>query len=193
MRKHRSGTAGRFFLVAALASLAACDFSVTNPGPMRDADLDDPAAFGPLVTGMHQALSSALWRVALVGAEVSREYVQGGRIFTTKLPTTPGQLTREDVSDAFWNQSVRARWVAEDGIRRFRERLEGFDASPVAAEALVWAGFANRLLGENFCEAVFDAGAPEPGEAYFRRAEAHFTEAIAVATAAGAADLARVA
>jgi hypothetical protein len=171
--------------------LAGCDFSVTNPGPMRDADLDDPAAQRPLLTGMQAALSSALWRVTLVGAEVAREYVQGGRIFTTKLPNTPGQLTREDVTSAFWNQAVRARWVAEDGIRRFRGGLSDFDTSPVAAEALLHAGLANRLLGENFCEAVIDGGAPQPGRVYFERAEAQLTEAIAIAEAAGRPELAR--
>src|SRR5690606_12810459 len=156
----------------------ACDFSVTNPGPMQDDDLNDPAAHAPLVTGMQAALSSALWRVALVGAEVSREYVQGGRIFTTKLPTAPGQLTREDVSSAFWERSGAARWIAEDGIERFRENMEGFDRSPLAAEALITAGLANRLLGENFCEAVIDGGAPQPRDIYFTRAEAQFTEAL---------------
>jgi hypothetical protein len=178
---------------AALAALAvgltACDFDVVNPGPTRDDALNDPAAYGPLVTGMSQALSAALWRVGLVGAEVAREYVQGGRIFTTKLPTTPGQLTRDDVSDAHWNTAQQARWVAEDGLRRFREGIADTDASPYVAEALVYAGFANRLLGENFCEAVFDGGPVQPGSAYFERAEAHFSEALTVAGAAGRNDL----
>lgn len=183
----------RFLLLCTLLSFAACDFSVTNPGPVRDVDLDDPAAQRPLVTGASAALSSALWRVSFVGAEVSREYVQGGRIFTTKLPTTAGQLTRDDVSSAFWNQSVRARWIAEDVVRRLRENDPGFENSGVAAEALVYAGFANRLLGENFCEAVIDNGPPEPGSTYFERAVAHFTEAITIAEAAGEADVATTA
>ncbi len=187
----RAGRRGRSALLALLlAGLAACDFEVVNPGPTRDDALDDPAAFGPLVTGMSQAISSALWRVGLVGAEPAREYVQGGRIFTTKLPTTPGQLTRDDVTDAIWERAQQARWVAEDGLRRFRasEAID-FGTSALAAEALVHAGYANRLLGENFCEAVFDRGPVQPGRAYFERAEAHFTEALEVAAAAGAADL----
>lgn len=184
--------------VATLATLAllvtglgACDFEVVNPGPAQDGALDDPAAYGPLATGMSQALSGALWRVGLVGAEVAREYVQGGRIFTTKLPTTPGQLTRDDVASAHWNTAQEARWVAEDGIRRFREsEALDFASSPLAAQALVHAGYANRLLGENFCEAVFDGGPAQPGRAYFERAEAHLTEAIQVAQSAGDGQLA---
>ncbi|HUF76244.1 MAG TPA: hypothetical protein VMM35_08185, partial [Longimicrobiales bacterium] len=187
-KDRRRARAASLSLFAVLATgIAGCDFEVVNPGPTQDAALDDPAAHGPLVTGMSEALSGALWRVGLVGAEVAREYVQGGRIFTTKLPTTPGQLTRDDVASAHWNQAQQARWVAEDGIRRFREsEALDFGSSPIAAQALVHAGYANRLLGENFCEAVFDGGAALPGRAYFERAETHFTEAIQVAEAAGA-------
>jgi len=173
--------------------LAGCDLSVTNAGPMQDAQLNDPAAFEAVVTGMQQSFGAAIWRVAFVGAEVSREYVSGGRIFTTKLPATPGQLTRQDISDQFWNSSVQARWIAEDGVRRFRERLTGFERSPVAARALLQVGFAHRLLGENFCEAVINGGAPGPVREYFEKAESAFSEALAVAQAAGDAPLANAA
>jgi len=187
VRRARTFTAAGTALL--LAGLAACDFEVTNPGPTQDGALDDPSAYQPLVTGMSQALSAALWRVGLVGAEVAREYVEGGRIFTTKLPTTPGQLTRDAVPSAHWNTAQQARWVAEDGVRRFRESPAiDFGTSPFAAQALVHAGYANRLLGENFCEAVFNGGAVQPGRAYFERAEGHFTEALVVAAAAGATD-----
>lgn len=182
-------------LAAALAALAlaGCDLSVTNPGPMQDGALDDPAAHAPLVAGMSQALSGALWRVAYVGAEVSREYVQAGRIFTTKLPTNPGQLTRDDVSSVFWNQAVQARWIAEDGVERLRRTRPDHARSPLVAEALVYAGLANRLLGENFCEAVIDGGPVQPGAVHFERAETHLTEAIAVANAAGDTERAMIA
>ncbi len=171
-------------LLAALG-LAACDFTVTNPGPMQDEALDDAAAHAPLVAGMGQALSAALWRVAYVGAEVSREYVQAGRIFTTKLPTNPGQLTRDDVASTYWNTAVQARWIAEDGVQRLRRTRSDHASSPLVADALVHAGLANRLLGENFCEAVIDGGPVQPGSLYFDRAEQHLSDAIAVANAAG--------
>lgn len=173
--------------------LGGCDFSVTNPGPMHDDALDDSAAHPALVRGMGQALSSALWRVAYVGAEVSREYVQAGRIFTTKLPTNSGQLTRDDIASTHWNQAVRARWVAEDGIERLERTRDDDAASTLIAEARIYAGFANRLLGENFCEAVIDGSAPLPSSTYFERAEAHFTAGAAVAEAAGEAGLAAIA
>ena len=37
--------------------------------------------------------------------------------------------------------------------------LAGDAAVPAAAQILVWAGYSNRLLGENFCDAVIDIGA----------------------------------
>ena len=57
------------------------------------------------------------------------------------------------------------------------------------AQALIWAGFANRLLGENFCDGVINGGPLQPYTVYLERAEANFTEAITVAGAANNANL----
>ena len=43
-------------LVAAVTLATACDFSVTNPGPVEDKYLSDPTARPALVTGMRRAL-----------------------------------------------------------------------------------------------------------------------------------------
>ena len=45
------------------------------------------------------------------------------------------------------------------------------------------------MLGENFCDGVINGGPLEPYTVYLERAEANFTEAIAVATAANNANL----
>ena len=79
--------------------------------------------------------------------------------------------------------------MAEDGIRRMREVGGAVASSALMAEALVWAGFSNRLLGDIHCEAVFDNGPPMPRSAFYERAEAHFTEAIQVGMSAGASDV----
>src|SRR5688572_2029052 len=47
-------------------------------------------------------------------------------------------------------------------------------------QAYVYAGYANRVMGENMCEAVIDGGPIEPNATYFTRAEAAFTAALAV-------------
>jgi hypothetical protein len=81
-----------------------------------------------------------------------------------------------------WGSMHQARWVAESGIERMKEVLgSGFDTSPLAARANLYAGLANRLLGENVCEAVIDGSAAEDFRVHFSRAEAQFTEAIRIA------------
>jgi hypothetical protein len=92
--------------------------------------------------------------------------------------------------DTYWNFAQRARWTSEDAVTRIKSVLGTTSAtSATLAQALVWAGFSNRHLGENFCEGVINGGAPGPHTVYFERAEASFTEAIAVATAANNANL----
>jgi hypothetical protein len=61
----------------------------------------------------------------------------------------------------------------------------------VAARANLLAGFANRLLGENVCKAVFDGGPIESDSAHFQRAQAYFTEAIRIAQARNVTDVLR--
>lgn len=193
-RRRRAGRGSRQFLALILLGTATgCDFDLTQPGRAEDGTLNDPAAFAPLVSGAGQRLSHALWQTAFITAETSREYVEGGRIFTTKLTSVPGTLSREAGGTVPWGNAVQARWLAEDAVRRFREHLDGYDRSPLVAQVLIHAGFANRLLGETHCEAVINAGPLEPHTVYFERSLANFDEAIAVATAAGRADLATVA
>ena len=59
------------------------------------------------------------------------------------------------------------------------------NSSAVVAQAYLWAGHSNRALGENMCDAVIDGGSKEPRAAFLTRAEAHFSKAIEVGTAAG--------
>lgn len=189
---------GRLLLLAAVGGalgLAGCD--VTNPGPVEDRFLDDPAARQGIVNGVKRAYSDALGGGC--GVAFAADVASSTReIFPSGNPGTCGISTRSGVGDfpvdqtnGLWNAAQNTRWVAEDAIRRFQETMEGgqFSSSPFAAEALVWAGFANRTLGENWCRVVFDGGSAQPSTAAFERAEGHFTEAISVAQAANRQDL----
>lgn len=183
-------TLRRALFAGLLIATSACDLTVSNPGPVADEALDDTAAHQALVNGMSRALSRALGYIAYTSAVSSKEVVSAGHRNPAQLGITPKQavgILDPDLeeSNEHWKFAQQARWVAEDGVRRMRKSMGvEFDKSALAAQALVHAGFANRLLGENMCDAVFDGGPLEPRIEYFERADAAFTEAIAVASAA---------
>jgi hypothetical protein len=174
-----------------LFAAAGCDLTASNTGPVDDAALNDPAAQEAVVNGMSRALSVALNWLAFSSGAAAREVLGTGTGVNNAFGVTrrmeSGILSSAlDETDPHWQNAQQARWIAEDGTRRMRRVLgAAFATSPTAARALLRVGFANRLLGENMCHAIFDGGPLEPRDAYFLRAEAAFTEALAIAQAAG--------
>jgi hypothetical protein len=190
MRPHRRRFAGAGATLAVAVLLAGCDLTVTNPGPVQDAFLNDEGAYPAVLQGVKRGYEMAYTRLALDAAMMSFEGIPGG-LFDTQFKQ--GILT-SDNSDGNWNGPQRARWLAEDGARRLEEALGGeFASNEFAAELILHAGFTNRTLGANHCTAVFDNGPATAHTDYFTRAEAHFTQAISIANAAGRADLATAA
>lgn len=173
------------FRVASIAlALVACDFKVTNPGPVADAALDDAGAWAAIVRGVQYNISRATSINSYYSAVAAKEFSTAGRVIATKLPLVFGQLSVDDMSANGYTWSQAARWQAEDGVRRLREVLgAGFASNRVAAQLLMLAALANRMLGECFCESVIDGGAAGANSVYLTRAEGHATEAIAVANA----------
>lgn len=177
--------------VAALALAAGCDLKVTNPGPVQAAFLDTPAALTAVVNGAGRDLAEALNYTAYTGAAVTKEVLPSGSTaaFGISVRQQVGRLAADD-GDDWWNQAQRARWTAEASVSRVKEVLgTAANNSATLAQALIWVGFSNRHLAENFCDAVIDGGPKQPYTIYLDRAEAAFTEAITVATAANNASL----
>jgi hypothetical protein len=178
--------------LALAAVLTGCDLEVINPGPIQATNLDQVAALNAVVNGAGRNIAEALNWVAYTGAAVSREIHPAGSTaaFGISVQQQAGDLTEEE-SDTWWDFAQRARWTSVDAVTRVKTVLGDAEAAKSAtlAQALIWAGFANRLMGENFCEAVIDGGAAEPYTVYLDRAEAAFSEAITVATAAANANL----
>ena len=171
--------------------VSACDLKVTNPGPVNATFLDDKAAFAAVVNGAGRNLSEALNWTAYTGAAVSRELQAAGS--TGSFGITPaqqnGKLT-DDETGTYWSLAQQARWTAENAVTRLKVGLgAGYANSVQAAQANIWTAYANRLLGENFCDGVIDGGPKQAYTVYLDRAEAAFTEALAVATAANNATL----
>jgi hypothetical protein len=177
---------GRTGLVAiGILLLGACDTDVINPGNVDDKSLNDRGAQPALVRGAGRAIGQGLNWLSYTGAAVTREIHPAGS--TGSFGITPDWqngiliLTDEDLDD-HWELSQRGRWVAEETVRRIDA------AGPLNAnthqQALLFAGFSNRILGDNMCEAVFDGGPAEPNAKYWERAEAFFTQAIAIQSGA---------
>jgi hypothetical protein len=186
----------RLLALALLVPAGGCDLTVVNAGPVQDDFLNEPGAHAAVVAGIELNLALGMNMLNFFGSEVSKEYTQGGRIHPIKLPPLPRQLDHivTELPNNAWNTAHTARWVAEDGVRRLRESMEGgFASSPLAAQALLYAGYANRALGENMCEAVVDGGAPQDRSIHLQTAEQYFTEAMEVGSAAGRDDLATAA
>src|SRR5213592_2145485 len=208
MRIHHAST----ILLAAGALLVAlaCDTSVTNPGFPPDEDLDKPAAWPAIVVGARRALSDAIGSSSTTGgqllywgAAVSFEINPAGSDGSYGIPTdVQAGFLNDATTSADWASSNQARYVPEAALARFKRVMPDtlFPKSPLVGQAYVYAGFANRLLGENFCQSVIPVEIPDslhyrvaPGSLgshtlYFLRADTAFTNAIAVFTATGKTD-----
>ena len=160
-RKAMRRRAASMLAAVSMVTLAACE--VTNPGPVADDNLNQPTVHQALVNGSGRKLSQAISFIGYTGALAAREIIAGGQTGNGghDAITQAGQLLANSVN-GHWQNAHMSRWIAEDAIRRFTE-LPPADVNPaVWAEAYVWAGFANRLLGENYCDAVFDGGSKLP-------------------------------
>jgi hypothetical protein len=175
----RSGMAALFTL-AALVS--ACD--VTNPGPVQDDFLNLPEAHQALVNGAGAKFVVAISNMTNHTAFAARELFPTGNCCGNPNQTPLEQAGHfiAEQTDIYWSPAHQARWIAEDAVRRFTALGAGKVNAQTFAEAYLWVGYANRLLGENMCEAVFDGGAKQANIEYFKRAETAFTNAIAMGT-----------
>lgn len=184
MTTRRLRGAGPIGLAACMVlGLAACD--VTNPGQVLDKDLNSQAAMRILVNGMAGDFEVGLrdwgWDNAVLTGDLS-----GTSAYLSRQRHWAGDPQPEDADD--YNSPYEARWAAEHGIERMKTAMgDAFNSSPLAAEAYVWAGFANRLLGEGMCQAVIDGGLAQDRAVYSKRAEDDFSSAIPIAQKAGAA------
>jgi len=185
---------------------AACDTEVVNPGTFKDGDLLDEAGRGGLnsmVTGSGRALGAGINWVGYTGAAVAREIHPAGSTGSFGITNLwqNGALGADDGDlNDHWEVTQRARWVAEEAVRRLEDIGPPVGSTvqtpaqyaDLLRKAYVYAGFANRVLGENMCDFVVDGGAMTAGSAgYFQRAESLFTKAIGVSggtTAARTAD-----
>ncbi len=188
MKKIIQNTRNKFTLligaVLITLTLSSCDFTIVNPGPIEDEQLNSPETYPALINGMEKAFASAQNIIAYIGAAVAKEITAAGSVssYGISLAEREGNLSSsEEHVNGSWNASQQARWVAEDGVRRMREQLGNeFSSNKFSAEGLIRIGYANRLLGDNMCKSVIDGGSAGNNSVYFERSEEFFTEAISI-------------
>jgi hypothetical protein len=180
-------------LLMSFALLGGCDyFDVVNPGPVDDRYLDDRSAHMGLVNGAGLALSIALNNVAFTTGAITREIFPGGSTGTFGITVQQQQgLLRYDDSHTGWLPHQQARAVAEQGFERFARTIapESVDYYEPAGKIALWAGFAYRLLGENWCEITVDGGPAFPWYEALARAESWFSRALAIGLNVGDATI----
>lgn len=167
----RAGVAGAWVL-----ALAACDFDVSNPGPVEDRILNDPTSHAAVVNGIARAVSDAVNNHSLQTAAATREVHASGNTGTISVQIGQGLFLPEQ--GGLWSSAQRARWIGDDAVRRLTE-VGASDAT--LAQAHLWAGFATRIAGGNLCQAVIDGGPAEQYTVFLQRAVEHFTKAIGFA------------
>ena len=169
----------------------SCDTTVTNPGPVTDSYISDRNAASALVLGAGRALSQGMNWISYTGAAVTREIHPAGSTGSFGITGSwqYGHLADGDPDlDVHWEQMQRGRWLAEEAVRRLiamQPPTAGQLQTPaqyylLLQQAYLYAGFANKLLGENICYSVIDGGPRTPGAHFFTRSEAAFTSALAV-------------
>lgn len=168
-----------------MMALSGCGdvFDVKNPGAILDEDLNSARGVDALVVGMSSDFSEGYDGQSFLNARGGPEMTGGGSYYLTG-EVRRGLIISEDV-DGFWNDAQRARWVAEGGLERMKKIPDyDFDNNPLTARAYLFAGLANRWLGENFCYVVYsapyegDTGEALPKSAAFNRAIGHYEAAI---------------
>jgi hypothetical protein len=191
---HRNSNTAPLRLVALLGaalSLGACDLGVTNPALLTSDDLNDPRLIPALTTGAISDVYEGVQGDPLSTGGVydgvallTDELVHSGTNFGFRVLSDG--LTDDDEPDAErrWNLAARGRFSVESTIQRFQAFPDSLAGVPLVNLTL-WAGYANRILGDNFCGGTIDGGPRVESRVFFERAEAHFTDAIARATARG--------
>ena len=167
---------GSATLVAAAFGVAACE--VINPGPIQDEFLVKAESREGLVNGSQRRLNQAIGWIGYTGALVTRQIMPGGQTgsYGHNVLAQGGFIQPGGFGGNF-NSAQQARFIAETAINLFAD--QEVEAN-IVAQANVWAGFSNRLLGENWCEAVIDGGPLLPGADYLRRAEEQFSTALSL-------------
>ena len=185
MKRNGRATTGALAALVAAFALTACELEVLNPGRILDEDLTTRDLMPILVSGASAEFNHIGDFYAFDIARLTDDLSGTGSYFST------GQYRRgvfdNENSEGHWEQTHEAAWAAGSAWERLQEVLEAeantFDGS---ARLFLLMGLAHRILGENFCDVVYDKGPLQPRTAAFDSAIVALNQAITIGSAAGA-------
>jgi hypothetical protein len=189
-------------MIAGVMALGACSMDVDNPTMIQDEDLNTEESIAAIAAGVAGDFAEAMivpggGGLITAGAMLSDELVHVGTWIGLRGLSDGFSYDDWVESQSRWAEPSQARWVAENAIARLTNVFTDLGINPTSRPEIpsvtMWAGFANKALGDHFCEAVIDGGPSQPYTVFYERAEAHFDNAIQLAGAAGEADMQKAA
>lgn len=182
----------RVFAMLLLAGLvgtgAACDslLQVDNPGAVGEDALQSEEALTVVVDGAYGDFQDALDEAVEFAALMTDELTHSGS-FPSYAQIDDRAIVNNNVEiiDLF-QEIATARFSADQAVLLVRSVL-GPEAESDArlAQALNFAGYSRILYADNFCQATIAGGPALNPDALYAQAEALFSDALTVASAAG--------
>jgi hypothetical protein len=186
---------GAAFLVAGCGDAVSRLLEAKNPAAINETQLDNPQLVDILVNSTINALQNMytdpfIWR----GSMITDEQITGiNWEQTARLNQRIVNYTEGDANGMF-SSMQRYRWMADSSASRLRTLIPNATKDKRLALVLAHAGYGYVLMAEVECEATINVGADiySPKE-LAQLALPKFEEAITVANAANAPDIANLA
>jgi hypothetical protein len=188
--------------VAALLGAAGCQnaLEVELPGRVTADDLNSPLNAGVLANGVVLDFECAWSNYTTAANALSDQLINASAQgvsaawYTRNILDNEAQLL-SNCEPATGLLPYATLQLARTGANRAFSLIDAFPDAVVTNKAVlkttvrVYGAYATLALGEGFCEAVLTPGTVQPAAAALTAAEAAFTEAITLATAANNTDL----
>ena len=163
---------------------------VEDPQTFSNEDLNDPAILSAVANGVEGAFQQ-IFDDVLVYTELMSDEIEDTSTWLPWSDMSNGRVrgdwpTAGDFSGA-QNGLLRARYAARNAAARFTKVL-GADASKskIMAQVKTIEGWTDLINGMSFCESPLDSAGPRAADAeLYKQAVKEFTDALAIATAAG--------
>lgn len=177
-------------IIAGAVSACSGMFDVDNPGALSDEDLDHPQLIDALSNSAEGALSTILGSTISNGGLVVDEVIHIRSLSYSYLPVTEGYMDHEnEVVDGAYDQLSRARWVADEMVRRLEAVVDDPSTHQGIARSYYFGGLAVLILSDMFREVTFDNNPPVSPAAAIDSAIFRFRRAADIAARRGDKEL----